>query len=141
MEQTKTQRIKLVIRYLVSTGKAENQEDLGKKLGINSKSYLSQLINGKSNSDILLNKLKEFEPSINVEWIENGGDLPMFLGNFHNFGHNSTNVAGISNTVNDGDTLNKAMDEIAEQRQLVKKSQEQIDRLISIIEKMQCSTK
>lgn len=31
MEQTKTQRIKLVIRYLVSTGKAENQEDLDKK--------------------------------------------------------------------------------------------------------------
>lgn len=32
MEQTKTQRIKLVIRYLVLMGKAENQEDLGKKV-------------------------------------------------------------------------------------------------------------
>ena len=33
-------------------------------------------------------------------------------------------------------TIDKALDEIAEQRKLVAKSQEQIDRLLSIIENM-----
>lgn len=33
-------------------------------------------------------------------------------------------------------TIDKALDEIAEQRKLVSKSQEQIDRLLSIIENM-----
>ena len=44
-------------------------------------------------------------------------------------GDNNTQIAG-SNT----SSLDKAMDEIAEQRKLVVKAQEQIDRLMSIIE-------
>ena len=40
-------------------------------------------------------------------------------------------------SVNSSPTLDKAIDEIAEQRKLVAKSQEQIDRLLAIIEKMQ----
>lgn len=51
-------------------------------------------------------------------------------------GHN-TQIAGNGNNVNSASTLDKALDEIAEQRKLVSKSQEQIDRLLSIIEHIQ----
>ena len=69
---TITPRIKLAISYLITKGKALNQEDLGRKIGINSKSYLSQLINCKANSIILINKLSEFEPDLNADWLLTG---------------------------------------------------------------------
>lgn len=46
-----------------------------------------------------------------------------------------TSVEGNSNQVNATSTLDKALDEIAAQRRLVEKAQEQIDRLISLLEK------
>lgn len=51
-------------------------------------------------------------------------------------GDNFTNIAGHGKNVNNSSTLDKAIDEISEQRKLVAKSQEQIDRLLTIIEKM-----
>lgn len=51
-------------------------------------------------------------------------------------GENNTQVIGNGNHVNNPTTLDKAIDEIAAQRAVVQKSQEQIDRLISIIENM-----
>lgn len=48
-----------------------------------------------------------------------------------------TSVEGNSNQVNATSTLDKALDEIAAQRRLVEKAQEQIDRLISLLEKHQ----
>ena len=50
-------------------------------------------------------------------------------------GDHNTQVAGNYQT-NNPETLDKAIDEIAAQRKLVEKSQEQIDRLLSIIENM-----
>ncbi len=49
-------------------------------------------------------------------------------------GNNSTQVVGDNNAVG-GSALEMALSEIAEHRKLVAKAQEQIDRLISIIEK------
>lgn len=51
-------------------------------------------------------------------------------------GDNNTQVIGNGNHVNNPTTLDKAIDEIAAQRKVVQKSQEQIDRLLSIIENM-----
>lgn len=50
-------------------------------------------------------------------------------------GDNNTQIAGNNNHVNLPSTLDKAINEIAEQRKLVAKSQEQIDRLISLLER------
>ena len=52
----------------------------------------------------------------------------------NNNGNNSTQVVGDNNAVG-GSALEIALLEIAEHRKLVAKAQEQIDRLISIIEK------
>ncbi len=50
-------------------------------------------------------------------------------------GNNNTSVAGNSNNVNSFSTLEKAIVEIAEMRKLVQKRDEQIDRLITLLEK------
>ena len=50
-------------------------------------------------------------------------------------GDNNTQIAGNNNHVNLPITLDKAINEIAEQRKLVAKAQEQIDRLISLLER------
>lgn len=51
-------------------------------------------------------------------------------------GDNNTQVIGYGNHINNPTTLDKAIDEIAAQRKLIEKSQEQIDRLLGIIEKL-----
>ena len=51
-------------------------------------------------------------------------------------GDHNTQVAGHGNNINSSEDLSKALDEIAEHRKLLAKSQEQIDRLLAIIEKM-----
>lgn len=68
-KQTITNRVKFLISYLIGKGIAENQEDLGKKINIDSKSYLSQLVNGKQNNTSFINKLMEFAPEINIDWL------------------------------------------------------------------------
>ena len=53
-------------------------------------------------------------------------------------GNGNTQVAGNGNTVTPADfgaSISKALDEIAEQRKLVAKAQEQIDRLIGLLER------
>ena len=50
-------------------------------------------------------------------------------------GDNNKQIAGNNNHVNLPSTLDKAINEIAEQRKLVAKAQEQIDRLISLLER------
>lgn len=68
-KQTITERVKFVIRYLISQGIATSQEDLGKKLGVTSKSYLSQLVSAKQNNTDFINKLMSFDNSLNIEWL------------------------------------------------------------------------
>ena len=68
-KQTLTNRVKFLISYLIGKGIAENQEDLGKKVNIDSKSYLSQLVNGKQNNTNFINKLMELAPEINIDWL------------------------------------------------------------------------
>lgn len=67
--QTITDRVKFLISHLISKGIASNQEELGKKIGIESKSYLSQLVSGKQNNTGFINKLMSFDTSFNKEWL------------------------------------------------------------------------
>lgn len=74
MNNAVTQRIKLVISWLISEGYAKNQEGIGNLIGITSKSYLSQLVNCKADNKQFINKLSELDRRINVDWILNGKD-------------------------------------------------------------------
>lgn len=71
---------------------------------------------------------------LNHVWLLTGeGD--MLRQNIQQAGDNSTQVHGTNNHVNNPRVLEMAMQEIAEQRKLVAKSQEQIDRLITLLER------
>lgn len=72
METTENRRIKFLVSWLIQEGYAATQEALGRELGINSKSYLSQLVNGKVNNRDFINKLSKLDNRINLEWVVNG---------------------------------------------------------------------
>lgn len=69
---TDNKRIKTLVHWLISQGIIASQQDLGEKLGISNKSYLSQLVNGRSTSPDFINKLSKLDERINVEWLETG---------------------------------------------------------------------
>lgn len=133
-------KIDRFIQYLDYKGITENKatQDCGLAQGL-----LHQAKSGKSDLGAKsVEKILIVYQDLDKDWLLTGnGEMLKDPTVFNRTGANSTNISRSYNHVNNSDTLNKAMDEIAEQRQLVKKSQEQIDRLISIIEKMQCSTK
>ena len=78
--QAITERVKFLIHLLISKGFATNQEDLGKKMGVESKSYLSQLVNSKQNNTEFLNKLSILIPEFNKEWLYNESIESPFIG-------------------------------------------------------------
>ena len=72
-------------------------------------------------------------PDLNTDWLLTG-EGEMLRQNIQQAGDNSTQVHGTNNHVSSPRVLEMAMQEIAEQRKLVAKSQEQIDRLITLLE-------
>lgn len=74
-----TQRVKFLIKHIIGIGVASNQEELGKKIGINNKSYFSQLISGQRSNEKLINLLLNYAPDINKEWLYNEGIESPFL--------------------------------------------------------------
>lgn len=133
-----TDRYKMVIRHLISRQIASSQKELGRELGYNNESTFSQIINGRFPAPKKFkSKLKELEPSLNIEWLETG-EGNMLLNEVS--GNNNTSIAGNSNQVNCSSTLEKALDEISEMRKLfqvqVNNNHEQFDRLVSVIENL-----
>lgn len=68
----KINRIKILVHWLISQGIVESQQDLGEKIGITNKSYLSQLVNGRTVSLSFINKLSEMDSRINSDWLLSG---------------------------------------------------------------------
>ena len=120
-------------RYQLST-----QQQIIERLGYVSKTYLSDLLGGKSPiSEEFSERMKEKfggNPKFLLEG--EGGIWIDGTGNITQIGDHNTQVTGNDNTITVPTTLDKAIEEISEQRKLVAKSQEQIDRLLAIIEKM-----
>ena len=69
IQNTITERVKFLIKYIIGQGLAKNQEDLGEKVGIKNKSYLSQLVNNSRSNDKFIDDLVNFIPNINKEWL------------------------------------------------------------------------
>lgn len=120
-----------------------------KNIAISKFESLSGISNGYFNnikkrpSDEKIEKIHRAFPDLNTGWLMTGeGEM---LKNIHQTANGDGNmqVAGNGNTVTHSDTaLTKALDELAEQRKLVakaqeqtSKAQEQIDRLIGLLEK------
>ena len=63
------QRVKFLIKHIVGRGIAKNQEDLGRMLGIDNKSYLSQLVNCARPNGKFIESLVNLVPDFNKEWL------------------------------------------------------------------------
>ena len=128
METTVKERL---IKYLKNRKVGQNKFE--RMAGI-SNGYISHLKTSPS-IDILMTIL-DAAPDLNQTWLLTG-EGEMLLPQKESTStitDNSTSVAGNSNHVNATSTLDKALDEIAAQRRLVEKAQEQIDRLITLLE-------
>lgn len=119
--QTVKDRLKIFIKYLgIGQAKFEKKCNLSNGYVNNSKGNY-----GASKLDYIL---KVF-PELNRDWLLYGeGEMLKSSVNIEN-GDNSTQVIGDGNHVSTPSTLDKALDALA-------KSQEQIDRLIGVLEKM-----
>ena len=141
METTVKERISIFINYKKISARAFET-----RCGF-SNGYLRQLKNSPT-VDKMEMILSAF-PEINREWLTVGNG-EMLKDNVTQISHgdNSPNISGNGNNVNAASTIDKALVEIAEQRKLVakaqdqvsvameqvSKSQQQIDRLLSILE-------
>lgn len=82
-----------------------------------------------------LEKIHRAFPIIDLCWLITGEHQTGEIINQQVNGKYNTQVAGNDNNINTSSSIDKALNEIAEQRKLVAKAQEQIDRLISLLEK------
>lgn len=153
-------RIKTIVHWLISQGIISSQQELGEKLGISNKSYLSQLVNGRAFSPDFINKLSKLSEDINKEWLETGegsmlisqdnhgggqhfhgpitGDNPQFAG--HDFNNNppcnfGIEVERVIAAMTAQADLTKEAHELTRRAQAqVDVAQQQINRLLAIIE-------
>lgn len=63
------QRLKFLIQWIISQGYFKTQEELGRALGVNNKSTLSQIINGKQTSLRFINCVLDIDKRINKDWV------------------------------------------------------------------------
>lgn len=108
------------------------------KANIKTGQAVYDLLSGKTKSisSSMENKILSCFPEIDRVWLLTGvGEMTKPFVQQTLSGDNNTQVAGNDNNINNSSTLDKALDEIAEQRKLVAKAQEQIDRLITLLEK------
>ena len=66
---TITERVKFLIKHIITLAVAKNQEELGQILGINNKSYMSQLVNGRIPNEQFIDSLINYAPTFNKEWL------------------------------------------------------------------------
>lgn len=74
-----TQRVKFLIKYLIDKGIAATQEEIGALYGVKSKSQVSMLVNNKLNNSNFLNFLLTLAPEFNREWLYNESIIEPFL--------------------------------------------------------------
>lgn len=97
--------------------------EFGRQLGVSS-AYVHSI--RQSIPPDKLKQIGELYPDLNIGWLIYGeGDMIVSADN------------GAAVNIGTDPAISKALDEIAEQRKLTAKSQEQIDRLIGVIETMQ----
>ena len=81
-----------------------------------------------------IDKILATYPDLNRSWLLTG-EGSMLIGDISGDSNAIGHGASVSNS-NDSKIVEKLIDEISEQRKLVSESQRQVDRLLSIVEKM-----
>jgi hypothetical protein len=128
----KIDRYKILMRHIVSSGIAPSQKAFAALLGYSNESSFSQIINEKvKEPKDFIHKIKRLVPGLNTEWLQTGeGEM---ISQVVQTNQNGDNINGKTVKVTK-DSSDKLIEVILEQSKQISKSQEQIDRLISIIE-------
>lgn len=132
---TAQEKIEKILMYLNVNAKVFSED-----LGYMRPQIIYDIQKGKTKriSEELASKIVSVFPDISKSWLlADEGDMLKEQFNQSIQGSHNMQVAGHGNNINTSSAIYKAIDEIAEQRKLIAKSQEQIDRLLAIIEKMQ----
>ena len=139
----KVDRLKILVRHLVSLGVVPNQKSLGELLGYKNESYFSQIINNKVPlPEDFISKIKSLDENINERWIIDGaGEMLIDSTSQINNSGEFSNTGDIINTVTNNTTNQEYLEviksltaQLAVSQQQVSVSQEQMNRLITIIE-------
>ena len=124
-------------RYLRSTGTIHTQKDVAMKMNA-SRPNVSAAFSGdhKYLTDNFIERFNSaFGNVFELRWLLTGeGEMLRDIHMDEKMGEDSRNADAGHDTL--PSTLDKAIDEISEQRKIIMKSQEQIDRLIAVIERM-----
>lgn len=136
-------RLKILVRHLITLGIVPNQKGLGEILGYKNESYFSQIINNKVPlPEDFINKIKSLDERINEHWlIEGTGEMLIDSTSQINNSGEFSNTGDIINTVTNNSTNQEYLEiiksltaQLAVSQQQVSVSQEQMNRLITIIE-------
>lgn len=134
------QRLKEVIDYLIEVRKIRNQEEFSQITGI-IKSTISQLCTGKRElNERYVRKICKLFPEVSADYLLEGSG-PMVIGSVTQNNNNGDNIAGSNITVNKAPAgpAPAGDPEYNERRELLgllKEKDAQMNRLITIIEKL-----
>lgn len=124
MESVEFQRIDKARKML----NFSNFSELARAIGVSSQTFTDIKKGNHGISRKLAEAIHALDGRISVAWLMTGDGDAVVVGD--------GNVTGDNNHVNTGDTLAKAIDAIQTQQAITVKGQEQIDRLLAIIEKL-----
>ncbi len=127
------QRIKILISYLKDNKKIRNQQDFVERIG-SDKSTVSQIINEKiAVPNSLFEKINDAFPDISKNWLLTGeGEIIHHSVIQHN--QNGNNING-QNIAIDKPDLDKFMDALNKCYDIIKQKDEQISKLIDMLNK------
>lgn len=112
--------------------------EFGRSIGVSASYVTSMRDNGRASIGVeKIERIRQRYTDLNIEWLLTGS------GKMYNEAGISQNVIGDDNVALAGHNLRmetskileKAFDEIQAQRKMTQKAQEQVDRLLSILEK------
>lgn len=127
------QRFRNVITSLKENKRVRNQQDFVERIG-SDKTTISQIVNNKIMiPNNLFAKIKEAFPDVSIEWIKSG-DGELFNSPVVQTNQNGDNIHGQSVTVNKSET-EKLLEALDKCHELLKKKDEQIDKLLNILSK------
>lgn len=126
------ERLRVFVNYLIVNLIIKSHADFAGRLGI-ARSQFSEILSGKRKvSKSLVNKIHNLFPDINTSWLLTGEGEMLSRTIIQQNNQNGDNIQGASVTINkqEGDYL-EIIKNLTSQ---LSKSQEQMDRLITIIE-------
>lgn len=104
------------------------------RCGLNTSNFTRMMSNNQTITVRTVEKISSAFPEINREWLLNGTGTMLKASPFIQQAGDNNTAVGHNSTVNNSDALILAINELSAQRRVTEKAQEQIDRLLKLLE-------